>query len=156
MKFSKIAFKKKQKICISTLALIFLKYIFIVLPTVATQFLLSLLYSQVNLTVTQHFSFIVVRVLKNITLSVSFQDFLMWTIFKVLTEFVTILPVLVFWPQGMQDFSSPTPDQAPTPCTGRRSLNHWTARDSLCGFFFFLPAQLNCNKYYPSQTKFHL
>ena len=38
---------------------------------------------------------------------------LMCTIFKVFTEFVTILLlfyVLVFWPQGMWDLSSPTRD----------------------------------------------
>ena len=39
--------------------------------------------------------------------------FLMWTIFKVFTEFVTILLlfyVLVFWPRGTWDLSSPTRD----------------------------------------------
>ena len=56
----------------------------------------------------------------------------MWTIFKVFIEFVTILLlifVLVFWPQDMWDLSSPTRDWTCTPCIGRRSLNHWTARD---------------------------
>ena len=36
--------------------------------------------------------------------------FLTWTIFKVFTEFVTVLflfYVLVFWPRGMWDLSSP-------------------------------------------------
>ena len=40
-----------------------------------------------------------------------FTIFLMWTIFKVFTEFVTILLlayVLVFWLLGMWDLSSPT------------------------------------------------
>ena len=58
--------------------------------------------------------------------------FLMWTIFKVIIEFVTILLlfyVLVFWPWGMWDLSSPTRDQTHTPCIGKRSLNHWTARE---------------------------
>ena len=39
--------------------------------------------------------------------------FLMWTIFKVFIEFVTILLlfyVLVFWPRGMWALSSPTRD----------------------------------------------
>ena len=57
--------------------------------------------------------------------------FLMWTVFKVLTEFVTILLlsyVLVFWQQDMWDLSSPTRDRTLTPYIGRRSLNHWTAR----------------------------
>ena len=42
-----------------------------------------------------------------------FKEFLMWTIFKVLIEFVTTLLlfyVLVFWPRGMWDLSSPTRD----------------------------------------------
>ena len=50
-----------------------------------------------------------------------FKDFFfIWTIFKVFTEFVTILLpfyVLVFWPQGMWDLSSPTRDQSHNPCT---------------------------------------
>ena len=57
----------------------------------------------------------------------------MWTTFKVFIEFVTILlpvfHVLVFWPRGMWDLSSPTGDRTRTPCTGRRRLNHWTARE---------------------------
>ena len=58
--------------------------------------------------------------------------FMMWTIFKVFIEFVTILLlfyVLVFWPGGMWDLSSPTRDRTHTPCMGRRSLNHWTTRE---------------------------
>ena len=61
-----------------------------------------------------------------------FKIFLIWTIFKVFIEFVTILLlfyVLIFWPRGMWDLSSPTRDRTPTPCTGRQSLNHWTARE---------------------------
>ena len=61
-----------------------------------------------------------------------FKIFLMWTILKVFIEFVTILLlfcVLVFWPRGMWDLSSPTRDQTCTPCIGRQSLNHWTARE---------------------------
>ena len=56
----------------------------------------------------------------------------MWTIFKVFIEFVTILLlfyVLFFWPQGVWDLSPPTRDRTHTPCIGRRSLNHWTARE---------------------------
>ena len=56
----------------------------------------------------------------------------MWTIFRVFIEFVTILllfHVLVFWLRGMWDLSSPTRDRTCTPCIGRRSLNHWTARE---------------------------
>ena len=70
--------------------------------------------------------------------------FLMWAIFKVLVEFVTILLlfyVLVFWPQAMWDLSSPTRDRTHTLCIGRRSLNHWTAREvpdivNLASWFF--------------------
>ena len=63
-----------------------------------------------------------------------FFFFLMWIILKVFIGFVTILLlfyVLVFWPQGTRDLSSPTRDQTHTPCTGRWSLNHWTAKESL-------------------------
>ena len=61
-----------------------------------------------------------------------FFVFLMWTIFKVFIEFVTIwllFYVLVFWLQDMWDFNSLTRDQTCTPCVGKRSLNHWTTRD---------------------------
>ena len=50
-----------------------------------------------------------------------FFDVDYFSIFKVFIEFVTILLlfyVLVFWPQGMWDPSSPTRDQTHTPCTG--------------------------------------
>ena len=61
-----------------------------------------------------------------------FSDFfLLWNIFKVFIEFITILflfYVLVFWPRGMWDLSSSIRDWTHTPCIGRRSLNHWTAR----------------------------
>ena len=56
----------------------------------------------------------------------------MWTILKVFIEFVTILLlfyVLVFWLRGIWDLSSPMRDRTRTPCIGRRSLNHWTARE---------------------------
>ncbi|KAM9046221.1 uncharacterized protein AAG666_006038 [Megaptera novaeangliae] len=33
------------------------------------------------------------------------------------------------WTEGTWDLSSPTKDQTRTPCTGRRSLNHWTTRE---------------------------
>ena len=58
--------------------------------------------------------------------------FLMWTILKVFVEFVTILLlfyILVFWLQGTWDLSFPTRDWTCTPCTGRQSLNHWSARE---------------------------
>ena len=58
--------------------------------------------------------------------------FLMWIIFKVFIEFVTIsllFYVLFFWPRGMWDLSSPTRDQTHTPCTGRRNLNQCTTRE---------------------------
>ena len=62
-----------------------------------------------------------------------FVLFLMWTIFfEVFFVFVTtllLLYVLVFWPWGMWDLSYLTWDQTCTPCIGRWSLNHWTARE---------------------------
>ena len=38
------------------------------------------------------------------------------------------LYVLVFWPWGMWNLSSPTRGWICTPCTGRWSLIHWTTR----------------------------
>ena len=35
----------------------------------------------------------------------------------------------LFWPRGMWDHSSPTRDLTHTPCTGKRSLNHWNTRE---------------------------
>ena len=57
---------------------------------------------------------------------------LLWTISIIFIDFVTILLlfyVLVFWPRDMWDLSSLTRDGTHTPCIGRRSLNHWTARE---------------------------
>ena len=51
------------------------------------------------------------RVYCPVFLSLFFFFFLMWTIFKVFIEFVIILLlfyVLVFWPWGMWDLSTPT------------------------------------------------
>ena len=56
----------------------------------------------------------------------------MWIICKIFIEFVTVLLlfyVLVFWPQGMWDLSSPIRDRTRTPCIERQSFNHWTARE---------------------------
>ena len=50
----------------------------------------------------------------------------MWTISKVLIEFVTIsllFNVLVFWLQGMWHFVSPTTDRICTPSWDRDSLS---------------------------------
>ena len=52
----------------------------------------------------------------------------MWSIFKVFIDFATIsflFYVLVFWPQGMWDLSSPIRDRTHTSCIGKRSPNHW-------------------------------
>ena len=58
----------------------------------------------------------------------------MWTIFKSLCNllqygFHFMFCVLVFWPEGMWDPSSPARDWTHTPCIGKWSLNHWTARE---------------------------
>ena len=58
----------------------------------------------------------------------------MWTIFKVIIEFVTVLLlfyVFVFWLQGVWDLSFLIRDQTHIPCFKRRSLNHWTTREVL-------------------------
>ena len=39
------------------------------------------------------------------------------------------------WPRGMWDLSSLTRGRTRTPCIGRGSLNHWTAREVLPSFF---------------------
>ena len=55
--------------------------------------------------------------------------FLMWTVFKVFTEFVTtlllVLNVFVFWPQSTWPL---TRGRTHNPCNRRQSLNHWTTR----------------------------
>ena len=55
----------------------------------------------------------------------------MWTTFKVLIEFVTILLLLfdvaflAIW-----DLSFLARDRIPTPCIGRQKFNHWTTREA--------------------------
>ena len=87
-----------------------------------------------------------------------FLDFLMWIMFKVFTEFFTILLlfyVLVFWPRGIgdrcsptRDWCSPIRDRICTPCIERWSLNHWTAREvpKILNHIFqvFLPSAITC------------
>ena len=61
--------------------------------------------------------------------------------FQVFIELVTILLlfyVLLSWPQGMGDLSSPTRDQTHTPCIGRPSLNRWTAMQVFILYYFWL------------------
>ena len=53
--------------------------------------------------------------------------FLMWTIFKIFIEFVTIL--LPFLCLSLRDLSSPARHQACTPCIRRWSSDHWTVRE---------------------------
>ena len=56
---------------------------------------------------------------------------LLWTIFKVFTEFVTILLlfyVLVFWVWGMWDLRSPTRNGTCTRPLEGKVLTYWTAR----------------------------
>ena len=57
---------------------------------------------------------------------------LMWIIFKVFIEFVTILLVLPrgFLAGGMGDLSSRIRDWTRTPCTERGNLTHWPTRES--------------------------
>ena len=58
--------------------------------------------------------------------------FLMWAIFKVFIDFVTILCLFVFcffWPQGTWNLSSRTGNRTHVPCIGRWSLNHQIARE---------------------------
>ena len=54
----------------------------------------------------------------------------MCTVLKIFIESVTVLLLFYalgfffFWLRGLWD------SQLPTPCTGRRSLNHWTAKEA--------------------------
>ena len=60
----------------------------------------------------------------SIAVSLFYHILLMWTIFKVFMEFVSIASVSyvwVFWPGGMWDLSSTTRDQTRTP-------QHWKAQ----------------------------
>ena len=66
-----------------------------------------------------------------------FHFFLMWTIFKVFIEFVTLSHLffffnvlLFFFPGGMWDLSSQTKDWTHTPCIGRWNLNYWTTQEA--------------------------
>ena len=75
-------------------------------------------------------------------LSLFFQIFFMWTIFKVFIEFVIVMLlfyVLIFWQQGVQDLSSLTRNQTSTPCIGRRRLNHWTSKEVPSSFILTSP-----------------
>ena len=80
--------------------------------------------------------------------------FLMWLIFKVFTELVTMLLlfyVLFFWPGGMRDLRSLTSDRTYHPCIRRRSPNHWRGE--------FLGKSLEINfgiTLPPLRTSFHL
>ena len=67
-----------------------------------------------------------------------FFFFLMWTIFQVFSEFLSILllfHVLVFWPRGKWDLRSPARDWTGTPGIGRQNLNHSSTRKSLSTLF---------------------
>ena len=58
----------------------------------------------------------------------------MWTILKVITEFVTTLFLfydLVFWLQGVWNLGSLTRDQTLSPCSGRGGLNLCDTREVL-------------------------
>ena len=60
-----------------------------------------------------------------------FKIFLTWNIFSLywICYNIASVFVLVFWPQGIWDPSSPTRDWTCTPCVGSQSLNHWTTRE---------------------------
>ena len=48
-----------------------------------------------------------------------------------LLQFHFFFFVLVFWPGGMRDLSSPTRDQTHIGCSGGWGLTHWTTREIL-------------------------
>ena len=66
------------------------------------------------------------------------KGFLTWTILKVFIEIDNSIAYVLcfgFWPQGMWNLSFLTGDRTHTHCTGRRNLNHWTAREVTDGTF---------------------
>ena len=81
----------------------------------------------------------------------TFFFFLMWPIFKVFIEFVTIW-FLVFWPWSRWGFSSPTMNGTCTPCIGRWHLNPRQPGTSLQCVFLdqWFSAESDC----PSQGTF--
>ena len=82
------------------------------------------------------------------------QFLFMWSIFKVFIKFVTmllLLYVLVFWPWLMWNLSSLTKDWTCTPCIGKRSLNHWAAREVL-NVFLYLSNQ--CLGFHEGQIRY--
>ena len=60
----------------------------------------------------------------------------MWTIFKVLIEFVTILLLfyVFFWATWHVGFQLLTRGWKHAPCIGRQSLHHWITKEVLCYF----------------------
>ena len=85
--------------------------------------------------------------------NVLFKFFLLMSILKIIIEFFTILLlfcVLVFWPWGMWDLSSPTSDWTFIPCIGRWGLNHWTTREVPPGIFFILLCCCLVTESYPT------
>ena len=79
---------------------------------------------------------------------------LIWELFRILFCFF-FLYILVFWSWSMRDLSSLTTNQTHTPCIGRWSLNHWTAREvpgnglgtlcvsAFCGDVYYFRSQLH-------------
>ena len=61
--------------------------------------------------------------------------------FQVFIEFVTILLLWFFWPQGMEDLSSLTRVWTHKPCIRRRSLNHWTTGEVSKEKFWYSSSQ---------------
>ena len=75
-----------------------------------------------------------------------FWALLMWTIFKIFIECVTILflfYVLVFWLRGIWDLSFPTRDQTCTPYSGRQSLK---PLDHQADPSFWALSQVECSR----------
>ena len=66
-----------------------------------------------------------------------------WKSLLNLFQYCFLFYVLVFWPWGMWDLSSPTTDQTHTPCIGRRSLNHWFTREVPSIFFLLWESKWN-------------
>ena len=59
-------------------------------------------------------------------LNTHMHNFLVFIEFVLCFTILVLIYILVFWPRGMWDFSSPTKDLTWPPCIGRWSLYHWT------------------------------
>ena len=82
-------------------------------------------------------------------------SFLVWTIFKVFNELVTVLLLLfMFWFFGHEACGILAPNQGSNlhPCMGRQNLNHWTTKEVLHMLFNYVISVPNFSGVWVLQT----